>query len=492
MIFIEHLNERVTSNFNKGESLIPTIFKCAKDNPSSGIVIYREGVVITEFLNTLDEYKGKAFVISNSNLFNDDVGYIDDKPFIKINSSVVYPTWIKGTQIVYIHASLLLELENKISKNESFLYWINSIGKLTQPLGILNYQFPLIPQSEQLSTSELYRFTAEHYKKRWTFLLLLNHLFYERRFPFLSFLRSQFYKQIKLNIDVDTLQNVIKESEIELLNYDVVIPTMGRAKYLHDVLKDLNAQYIIPSKVIIIEQNAEKNSNSELDFITNDSWKFEVLHRFTTITGACRARNEAVTLSAAPWVLFFDDDVRVEPDFMNKANDFINRTSAKSVTFSCLQKGEVEEQKYYKQWDTFGSGCSLVHRSIVEQCSFDMALEHGYGEDADYGMQIRNLGHDVLYCPDNQMLHLKAPVGGFRHKFVFPWDNEKIKPKPSPQIMYNRIKNTTSKQLKGYRLTLLLKFYRQYSIKNPVRYLIYFNKAWKSSKAWAQKLPFNE
>lgn len=492
MIFIEHLNERVTSTFNKGEHLISTILRCAKDNPNSGIIIHKVGVDVSEFLKIIDAYTGKTFILSNSNLFNDDIGYIDDKPFIKINSSVVYPTWIKGTQIVYIHASLLLQLENRISKNENFLYWINSISKLTQPLGILNYQTPLSSLREQLNTKDLYRFTAEHYRKRWTFLLLLNHLLYEKRFPFLSFLRAQFYKQIKLDIDLETLRSSAKKSQNKLLNYDVVIPTMGRAKYLQKVLTDINAQLILPAKVIIIEQNGYKNSKSELDFITNTNWKFKLEHRFTNITGACRARNEAVVLSTAEWVLFFDDDVRVEPDFMNKADEFVNCTKAKSVTFSCLQKGEVEEQQYYKQWDTFGSGCSLVHRSVVEQCFFDMALEHGYGEDADYGMQIRNLGHDVLYCPSNRMLHLKAPVGGFRHKFVFPWDNEEIKPKPSPQIMYNRLKNTTTKQLKGYRLTLLLKFYRQNSIKNPLRYLNYFNKAWKSSQTWAQKLPFNE
>lgn len=492
MIFIEHFNEEVTSNLHQGERLIPSLFKCASDHPRSGIVVYRKGIDIKEFLDTLEQYKEKGFVVSNSNHFNDDIGYIDDKPFININSSVVYPTWIKGTQIVYLHASLLLELEHKISKNQNFLYWINSIGKLTQPLGILNYQLPLFSKSERLTTSELYRFTAQHYKKRWTFLLLLNHFIYEKRVPLLSFLRSLFYKQIKLKIDVAALQSTSKRSNNKVLNYDVVIPTMGRKKYLYDVLKDLNAQQIVPDKVIIIEQNADKNSNSELNFKNNNIWKFEVIHHFTNITGACRARNQAVALSKAEWVLFFDDDVRVKPQFISGANEFINSTNTKSVTFSCLQKGEVERQKNYRQWDTFGSGCSMVHRSIVDQCSFDLALEHGYGEDADYGMQIRNLGYDVLYCPDNYMLHLKAPVGGFRNTFSFPWDEENIRPKPSPQIMYNRVQNTTDKQLKGYRLILLLKFYKQYSIKNPIQYLKYFNEAWRSSQVWAQRLAGNE
>jgi hypothetical protein len=32
--------------------------------------------------------------------------------------------------------------------------------------------------------------------------------------------------------------------------------------------------------------------------------------------------------------------------------------------------------------------------------------------DNDFGMQIHNQGHDVLYLPEPQILHLKAPMGG--------------------------------------------------------------------------------
>ncbi|GAK99372.1 hypothetical protein JCM19314_3417 [Nonlabens ulvanivorans] len=34
-----------------------------------------------------------------------------------------------------------------------------------------------------LSDQYLYRFVKQHYKSRWTFMLLLCHLWYEKRFP---------------------------------------------------------------------------------------------------------------------------------------------------------------------------------------------------------------------------------------------------------------------------------------------------------------------
>ena len=110
---------------------------------------------------------------------------------------------------------------------------------------------------------------------------------------------------------------------------------------------------------------------------------------------------------------------------------------------------------------------------------------------ADFGMQIRNSGYDIIYAPEIQVRHLKAPIGGFRSKFKFLWSSENILPKPSPQIMYNRSKNTTQSQLKGYKLTLFLKFYFQQDMKNPFTYYRYFQKAWSSSLNWASKLPIN-
>jgi hypothetical protein len=55
--------------------------------------------------------------------------------------------------------------------------------------------------------------------------------------------------------------------------------------------------------------------------------------------------------------------------------------------------------------------------------------------DNDFGMQLRNQGVDVLYLPEPKILHLKAPVGGFRTKPKLAWENDEIQPKPSPTVM---------------------------------------------------------
>ena len=119
---------------------------------------------------------------------------------------------------------------------------------------------------------------------------------------------------------------------------------------------------------------------------------------------------------------------------------------------------------------------------------FDLKYEYGYGEDIDFGMQLRNNGTDIIYLPYPEITHLKASIGGFRTKFVHDWEKENVLPKPSPTVMLNRRKNTTQKQLLGYRTKLFIQFYKKQEIRNPFKYLNRFKKQWKQSEVWANFL----
>ena len=117
-----------------------------------------------------------------------------------------------------------------------------------------------------------------------------------------------------------------------------------------------------------------------------------------------------------------------------------------------------------------------------------MALENGFGEDGDFGMQLRKSGVDILYTPFLTLLHLKAPVGGFRKPVDKPWHSENPSPKPAPTVLASILKHATPSQIKGYKTLLFLKFYRLQQIKNPFFYFRQMQKRWKISLFWAQKL----
>jgi hypothetical protein len=94
----------------------------------------------------------------------------------------------------------------------------------------------------------------------------------------------------------------------------------------------------------------------------------------------------------------------------------------------------------------------------------------------------------VLYLPEPEILHLKAPIGGFRTKPVLLWQEDLIQPKPSPTVMLYIISHNTKEQLKGYKTTLFFKFYKHQNIKNPYSYFKMFQKQWNQSVFWANQL----
>jgi glycosyltransferase involved in cell wall biosynthesis len=269
---------------------------------------------------------------------------------------------------------------------------------------------------------------------------------------------------------------------------DVIIPTIGRKDYLHNVLLDLKSQCHLPTNVIIVEQNPLEGSESELDYITNDKWPFLIKHIFTHQTGACNARNIALEQLSSEWVFFADDDIRIGNDFIQKAFHQIHKLGVNAVSVKCYQKVSNQTESVIFQWITFGAGCSFVFAESLRNCKFNMAYEFGFGEDGDFGMQLRNQGYDILYLPEPDILHLKAPIGGFRTKPALIWQKERIQPKPSPTVMLFLILHNTQEQLKGYKTILFFKFYKHQNIKNPYGYFKMFQKRWNQSVFWANEL----
>ncbi|MBF4986146.1 glycosyltransferase family 2 protein, partial [Nonlabens mediterrranea] len=240
MISLVHHNDLAISQPYEGLSIIDAIYKCALKNPDEYLIIHKQDVDVKAFKEMLPELSHKAYFFSNYNHTNEDLGYVEDSPFINVNKKVKYPTWMKGTSIVCIHSKLVNSTVNSHSSFKNYLYWLNSIGKMSQTLGVLNYQIPTVLQNQHLNTAQLYKFVKQHYKTRWVFILLFCHLWYEKRFPFLAFIKSFYHSANYLKLDVDSLQKPNTKKVNGSLSYDVVIPTMGRTNYLKDVIHLLN------------------------------------------------------------------------------------------------------------------------------------------------------------------------------------------------------------------------------------------------------------
>lgn len=486
--------------FDTRDSIAFVLSKLAKQFSSETIVwcnsVFKQDLQVESITTEFHHAKMMlSYNPSDLDFLGDDLGYIEEFLYLNINRNISYPTWRMSSAVGVIHASVLLELENKIAKDTNFEYYLNSLAKLCMPLGLLCYSEPKLLNGLRVAVSNksnfftLFRFVKQHYKAVWVYLLLLNLFLYERKFPIVPFLFAFFFKRRSATgIDLECLAVASSKKVVTQGTVDVLIPTIGRKAYLYDFLLDLKQQTILPSSVIIVEQNPVLGSTSELAYLKEQSWPFEIKHTFIHQTGACNARNIALQQITSEWVFFADDDIRIDRTFIEDTFKQITAYGIQAVSVQSHHPNAKPIDSVIKQWHTFGGGSSFVASERLKGCSFPLAYEFGFGEDFDFGVQLRSKGYDILYFPNPLILHLKAPMGGFRTKQVFKWQDASIQPKPSPTVMLYFIKNYSKQQLNGYKTTLFFKYFKFQKIRNPLMYYKNFKKQWEQSIYWANEL----
>jgi len=437
-----------------------------------------------------------SFNVANRNYLTPLIGFCEEaSPFIPIRYDVQYPTWQMSAQVGVVHAAVVKAFARYLYANDPFDYFLNSFAKRAMRSGLLCYSAPslLKPGAPKISSAQanvytVFKFVRQHYRMRWTSLLLLNMIVYKRAFPFLPYLFSLFHA--RRNSDDKVFSEIPVQSKRDIIStgdLDVIIPTIGRREHFHNVLKDLAAQTYLPKRVIVVEQNPDTNRISELDFITSEKWPFEIDHVFTHRTGACAARNVALMRTQSEFVFMADDDIRFGPNLLADVFQYFRKTGNDIIQAACPQPGETIHETTIFQHPVLGSGCLFLKQKCLDGVWFSPGFEFGYGEDKDFGMQLRNKGYDILLVPFVHVLHLKAPMGGFRVKPTHSWSNEPIQPKPSPTVMLHMIRNMTDEQLKGYKTVYFFKNLGNRS-KNPFKGYAKFKQAWQSSVYWAGEL----
>lgn len=503
MIFLFHKNNKVVKITKDGiellfqnETIGKTLILLATTYENETVVWCHtdfESHLNLDFIQTVPQstFSIVSFNPYQNNYLNSKLGYIDQNSILKVNKEVTFATWQMNESVGMISTVLLRKLEKYLEVNESFNYLLNSIAQRTFMNGVMCYSEPKLFQKLKIektascSNYALFQFVKQHYKIKWLFLLLFNVFFNERKFLFLPFFKALFYNR-KPIVKEDFISEMFLENQNVIgVSLDVIIPTIGRASYLKDFLTDLKKQELLPENVIIVEQNPNINSTSELDYLENETWPFNIIHQFIHQSGACNARNLALQEVTSDWVFFADDDIRIESGFLKQAFSKIQNLKANAILFSCLLKNQKNTFVIPHQTAVFGSGCTIVNSEFASKVTFDTKYEFCFGEDSDYGMKIRNLGTDVIYLPEPSILHLKAPVGGFRTQPTYLWSNDVILPKPSPTIMLNLLRYSTKEQQIGYKT---LFFIKSVQWKKPFHSIKEINKQWRSSLFWANKL----
>lgn len=329
----------------------------------------------------------------------------------------------------------------------------------------------------KISTQDRYIFFFKNFKPQHPFYMMLR--------KGLLRLPSEYkgYSYAKKHT-IRFVEKVIKPRELKSIKgkptVSLIIPTMKRQQYSQLLLEDHKEQsYLIKEAVIV---DATPKEEREDKFYKNEDFPFDVIVKWQTSKGSCRARNEAINLCSGDYIIFADDDVRVQPNFVENHIRLLQTYNAAACNGLDIMADHVKQNLQDldnklsnindKRWKVgvssmFSNANSCVKRSVVlELIGNDVNFDGGYGEDADFGLSILKKGHVLLHNPFSPNLHLKPPAGGYRWwgteakkkgktRKAQPWELNKpvknIVPKPSPTITYGVLKHFSNDQIKEWR-----------------------------------------
>lgn len=292
-----------------------------------------------------------------------------------------------------------------------------------------------------------------------------------------------------------------------------IIPTMMRQAFTLNLLNDLENQTYKPFEVIVVDATPEDARDESL--YNSNNYTFKTVFKWQTTKGSCRARNEAIDLCTGDYIVFGDDDIRIQPQFIENHIRLLQTYKAEACNGLDMRADHQQQDlsdldKKLKAMDgtrwkvgaaqSFSNANSCVSKRVVAiLIGNDINYDGGYGEDSDFGLSISKLGITVLHNPFSVNLHLKPPTGGYRFwgqqaglkgkkRKQQPWELDTpvkwIVPIPSPTIMYQLFKHFNDKQRKEYKIKYFVFYFTKAKLveiplrllKLPIR-ILQFNKS---------------
>jgi glycosyltransferase involved in cell wall biosynthesis len=216
----------------------------------------------------------------------------------------------------------------------------------------------------------------------------------------------------------------------------VIIPTLNRYVYLKDVLEDLQKQDYKNFEVIIVDQSNPFDES----FYKQFDLKLKVIQQKERLLWT--ARNKAVKATQAEYLLFFDDDSRVEADWITqhlKCLDYFNCDISAGVSLAKVGMKISQSYNYFRWADQFDSGNAMVKRNVFKEIGlFDEKFNKQRMGDGEFGIRAYLNGYRSISNPYASRVHLKVPAGGLRE--MGSWDGFRPKkwfaPKPIPSVVF--------------------------------------------------------
>lgn len=298
-----------------------------------------------------------------------------------------------------------------------------------------------LDNKESINTKDEYIFIRKYYKRHRVYYYLIKNLLsfhnpFKELNAFFSTRKIERAELIKPHLEYEDYGEFDSQLVKNYPKVSVIIPTLNRYEYLRDVLRDLEQQDYKNFEVVI----ADQTDDPDKEFYSEFALDLKLI--FQKDKGQWLARNEAARKCKGDFFLFFDDDSRVNKDWIRehlKGLDYFNADISAGVSLSTVGDKVPENYSFFRWADQFDSGNAMVKRKVFEKTGmFDRQFDKMRMGDGEFGLRAYLGGFMSISHPYAKRIHLKVGSGGLRQ--MGSWDAFRPKnffsPRPIPSVLY--------------------------------------------------------
>lgn len=285
-----------------------------------------------------------------------------------------------------------------------------------------------------------YRFVRKYYKPFWSYYILFIRILsgYNPFKEIQSFLTSRtHYIGLKSDFNkYDSFKDFTCE-EIEAMPLvSIIIPTLNRHRYLKDAIIDIQEQEYKNLEVIVVDQSDQFKP----EFYNQFNCQVKVIEQKDK--ALWKARNAAIKIANGEYILLYDDDSRVEPDWVInhlRCLFYFGVEISSGTSISRLGSKVPDNYSFFRWGDQLDTGNALVKKHVFKTIGlFDRQFEKQRMGDGEFGLRAYLAGFKNISNPLASRLHLKVGEGGLRE--MGSWDSFRPKkilgPRPVPSVLY--------------------------------------------------------
>lgn len=228
-----------------------------------------------------------------------------------------------------------------------------------------------------------------------------------------------------------------RRKEGKMPEVSVVIPNYNGLRFLRECFEGLQAQTLKDYEVILVDNGS---SDGSVRYARSLFPGIRIIELPDNL-GFCRAVNEGIRQSEAPYVVLLNNDTSVTPDFLEQLTAAIKRHPDAFSCASCMvrynQRDRLDDagnfycalgwayargkgksvDRFQKEDRIFAScaGAAIYRREVFEKIGYFDEEHFAYLEDIDIGYRARIAGYENWYAPRAVVYHVGSGTSGSRY-----------------------------------------------------------------------------